>query len=111
MTQPELTPDEREELLRQWSTRVMAALDVRDLPLDIDTVLSLAGKAAGAVVRPAAPLTTFIAGYAAGIAAGSGSATPDAAVRASIERSFELCRTEVSNAEASGAEPHDTGAQ
>lgn len=110
MTQPDLTPDEREELLKQWSTRVMAELGVPDLPLDIDTVLSLAGKAAGAVVRPAAPLTTFIAGYAAGRAAGAGTATPHAAVKAAIEASFELCRAHVSTTAANTTAADSTAA-
>ena len=111
MTQPDLTPDEREELLRRWSTEVMAGLGVPDLPLDIDTVLSLAGKAAAAVVRPAAPLTTFVAGYAAGLAAGAGTASPQAAVDAAIESSFELCRQEAVRAAVGNAASIDTSAK
>nr|WP_237280269.1 DUF6457 domain-containing protein [Subtercola vilae] len=42
-----------------------------DLTQHIDAILALAGTAAHAVVRPAAPLTTFVAGYAAGLAAQS----------------------------------------
>ena len=51
--------------------------------------LSLAGVAAHSVVRPAAPLTTFIAGFAAGLASGSGQA-PDAA---SMQAAMDVARS------------------
>jgi hypothetical protein len=40
-------------------------------------------------VRPAAPLTTFVVGYAAGLAASAGM-EPDAAVREAIATAAEL---------------------
>lgn len=89
--------DDREkddETLREWCTKLVDALEVHDLDVDIKTVLGLAGRAAHTVLRPAAPLTTFVAGYAAGFAAGSGSALPDAAVTQAMDVAFQLCRDE-----------------
>ncbi|MBG6108092.1 DUF6457 domain-containing protein [Frigoribacterium sp. CG_9.8] len=56
-------------VLRQWSDRLTAALGIEGVPVDIEAVLALAGTAAHAVMRPAAPLTTYLVGYAAGVAA------------------------------------------
>ena len=71
--QPELEP---------WVSELLEAFEIPDAPIDIDAVLSLAGVAAHQIVRPAAPLTTYIAGFAAGLAAGSGQAPEAEAVRA-----------------------------
>ncbi|WP_430647309.1 DUF6457 domain-containing protein [Agromyces sp. GXS1127] len=59
-------------VLADWADRVREELDIPDAPLDLDRVLGVAGVAAHAVVRPAAPVTTYLAGYAAGLAAASG---------------------------------------
>jgi uncharacterized protein DUF6457 len=42
-------------------------------------VLAVAGVAAHAVMRPAAPITTYLAGYAAGVAAAGGADAASAA--------------------------------
>jgi len=73
--------DDNDELLEQWARRLIAGLEAEGfgtggLAPDIGAVLGLAGRAAHAVVRPAAPLTTFLVGYAAGLAAARGE--PDA---------------------------------
>jgi hypothetical protein len=57
--------------LDAWWETLAAALGLEEVPADRDAILGLAGDAAHAVVRPAAPLTTFLAGYAAGLAGGS----------------------------------------
>lgn len=57
--------------LDTWWATLSAALGLDGVPADRDAILALAGDAAHAVVRPAAPLTTFLAGYAAGVAGGS----------------------------------------
>ncbi|GAA4045156.1 hypothetical protein GCM10023063_35020 [Arthrobacter methylotrophus] len=62
----------------------MQAFQLEDVEIDINEILSLAGVAAHSVVRPAAPLTTFIAGFAAGRAAGSGQATETASMDAAL---------------------------
>ena len=55
--------------LTQWSNRLSAALGIEGAEVDIAAVLALAGTAAHAIMRPAAPLTTYLVGYAAGVAA------------------------------------------
>ncbi|WP_031273339.1 DUF6457 domain-containing protein, partial [Curtobacterium sp. B8] len=51
-------------------------------PVDISTVLDLARDAAHGVARPAAPLTTFLVGYAAGLRGGSAEDLADATATA-----------------------------
>jgi hypothetical protein len=71
--------------LDAWVARLLEGFEIPDAPVDRDAVLGLAGVVAHGIVRPAAPLTTYIAGYAAGLAAGSGMATPEQCV-ASADR-------------------------
>lgn len=63
--------DEVEGILDAWADEVRAALGI-DAEVDIKAVLGLAGVAAHAVVRPAAPLTTYLVGFAAGRAEARG---------------------------------------
>ena len=56
--------------LSTWSERLCDALGL-DLEVEIDPILDLARDAAHGVERPAAPLTTFLVGYAAGVRGGS----------------------------------------
>ena len=65
--------------LDEWVQELQGALDV-DAPLDVKAVLDLARDAAHTVERPAAPVTTFLAGYAAGLRGGSAEAI-EAALR------------------------------
>lgn len=74
--------DDVDAVLDAWWTTLTRALGLEDVPVDRDAILGLAGEAAHGVVRPAAPITTFLAGYAAGLAGGSA-----ADVAAAIERS------------------------
>ncbi|HKU30279.1 MULTISPECIES: DUF6457 domain-containing protein [Arthrobacter] len=74
----------QEETLEEWCRSLLQAFELENVELDINEILSLAGVAAHSVVRPAAPLTTFIAGLAAGLAAGSGQATQTASVDAAL---------------------------
>ncbi|MBC7517383.1 MAG: hypothetical protein H7248_00610 [Microbacteriaceae bacterium] len=62
------SPADKVAVLADWSARLSAELGL-DISVDIDAILSLAGVAAHTVIRPAAPLTTFLVGYAAGRAA------------------------------------------
>jgi hypothetical protein len=58
--------------LDAWAARLVRALGLPDdFVVDIPVVLDLARDAAHGVARPAAPLTTFLVGYAAGLAGGS----------------------------------------
>jgi hypothetical protein len=54
--------------------------------VDVEQVLDLAADAAHAVQRPAAPVTTFVAGLAAGRAGGSA-----AAIREALDAAMALC--------------------
>ncbi|BDZ55158.1 DUF6457 domain-containing protein [Agromyces marinus] len=86
--------DEQEtrRAVEEWARRLGDELGVADAPLDIDAVLGVAGVAAHAVVRPAAPVTTWLAGYAAGLAAAGGTA-PEAAAADALDRARRLARS------------------
>jgi Domain of unknown function (DUF6457) len=56
--------------LPEWSNKLSGALGL-DIDVDINTVLELARDAAHQVERPAAPVTTFLVGYAAALRGGS----------------------------------------
>lgn len=73
-----------DDVLKEWTAAVKADLGI-DLEVDRALLLALAGDAAHGVARPAAPLTTFLVGYAAGRAGGG----PDA-VAAAARRAGEL---------------------
>jgi hypothetical protein len=72
--------------LNDWVATMAAELGLDDLDVEVQQVLDLAGDGAHAVTRLAAPLTTFIAGYAAGRAGG----TADD-VREAIDAARALC--------------------
>lgn len=54
--------------LTEWAARVGPALGLGEAVSAemVDRLLSLAGRSAHAVMRPAAPITTFLAGLALG---------------------------------------------
>ncbi|MGI8578621.1 MAG: DUF6457 domain-containing protein [Nocardioidaceae bacterium] len=56
--------------LTTWAEQLSDALGL-DLELDVGPVLDLARDAAHQIERPAAPLTTFLVGYAAALRGGS----------------------------------------
>ena len=74
-----------DDLLARWATDLSAELDIEQT-LDVEAVLKLAADAAHGIVRPAAPLTTFLVGLAIGQAEGDPAriaeilATVDAAI-------------------------------
>lgn len=72
--------------LDDWIVTIATELDVDPALIGIDEVLDLASVAAHNVVRPAAPLTTFVAGLAAGR---SGASADD--VRAAIALATRVC--------------------
>ncbi|MEV0253248.1 NTP transferase domain-containing protein [Streptomyces sp. NPDC050732] len=69
---------EHGNVLDEWISAVKDELGI-DLDVDTGALLDLARDAAHGVARPAAPLTTFLVGYAAAQAAARASATGDAA--------------------------------
>lgn len=95
--------ENRDELLEQWTQTLLEAFEIGDLDVDIHSVLNVAGVAAHSVVRPAAPLTTFIAGLAAGLAAGSGQASEAAAMKAALGLAKQLAAAQAPVADVAGA--------
>ena len=82
-------------VLDQWTQRLAQALQILDLDVDQELLLDLARKSAGSVIHAAAPVTTFLVGYAAGLAAGNGSAgskqASSAAISQAADVAFRLC--------------------
>lgn len=58
-----------ESMLETWAEGLAADLGI-DRVLDVEAILDLAADAAHGVVRPAAPLTTYLVGVAVGQAGG-----------------------------------------
>ncbi|MBD9701657.1 NTP transferase domain-containing protein [Streptomyces caniscabiei] len=73
---------EHGHVLDEWISAVKDELGI-DLDVDITELLDLARDAAHSVARPAAPLTTFLIGYAAAKAGGGPEAVTEAARKAS----------------------------
>ncbi|CAD6007945.1 DUF6457 domain-containing protein [Agreia sp. COWG] len=95
MSDDEKQGEERSEhdvTLAEWSEALANELGLAGLDVDVDAILSLAGTAAHAVVRPAAPLTTFLVGYAAGRAAALGETTAAAATERASNAAAALAR-------------------
>jgi hypothetical protein len=66
----------------EWIRQLCDALDVPIEDVDTNAVLDLARDAAHNVDRPAAPVTTYIVGYAAGHRGGGATAVADVTQRA-----------------------------
>ncbi|WP_420034490.1 NTP transferase domain-containing protein [Streptomyces sp. cg28] len=94
---------EHGHVLDEW---ISAAKDELGIDLDVDTgvLLDLARDAAHGVARPAAPLTTFLVGYAAGRAGGGPEAVAAAAAKAAA-----LANRWAEEAAAADAESGDAG--
>lgn len=93
-------------VLDQWITAVKTELGI-DLPVDVKALLDLARDAAHGVDRPAAPLTTFLVGYAAARAEAAG-ADPARAVADASRKAAALALRWAAEAEATGATPADS---
>ena len=72
---------EHDHVLDEWISAVKDELGI-DLDVDTTALLDLARDAAHGVARPAAPLTTFLVGYAAGRTDGTPEAVAEAARKA-----------------------------
>lgn len=68
-------------MLDEWISAVKDELGI-DLDVDTGVLLDLARDAAHGVARPAAPLTTFLVGYAAAQAGGGPEAVAEASRKA-----------------------------
>lgn len=82
----------QDQILEEWSRSLLAAFELEGVQVDVNAVLSLAGVAAHSIVRPAAPLTTFIAGYVAGKAAGANESAGPEAMAEAMELARKLAR-------------------
>jgi hypothetical protein len=69
-------------LLDEWTEALARELGV-EVAVNISTLLEVARDAAHNVLRPAAPITTFLVGYAAAQRGGSETAIADAGAAAS----------------------------
>ena len=78
-----------DDLIGPWAVELCRELGVDPDVLDVDGILGLAGRAAHAVVRPAAPVTTFIAGLVVGQAGRDAPLDPEQA-RLAFARVQEL---------------------
>ncbi len=67
--------------LHDWIDELCDVLDI-DAEVDEGVVLDLARDAAHAVERPAAPITTYLLGYAAALAGGNPEKVEELAARA-----------------------------
>jgi hypothetical protein len=87
--------DDEAQVLDQWTHRLAQALQILDLQVDQEMLLDLARKSSESVIHAAAPVTTFLVGYAAGLEAGTGSAGSKMASTASVAKAadvaFQLC--------------------
>lgn len=86
--------ENQDEVLQAWTRKLLEAFEIGDIDVDVHAVLNVAGVAAHSIVRPAAPLTTFIAGLAAGIAAGSGQAPEAVTMKAALGMAKKLAAAE-----------------
>lgn len=87
--------DDEARILAHWSQRLAEALQILDVEVDQELLLDLARKSAGSVIHAAAPVTTFMVGYAAGRESAAGSAGSGTASAAAIsnaaQAAFQLC--------------------
>ncbi|MEU3772976.1 NTP transferase domain-containing protein [Streptomyces sp. NPDC032472] len=97
---------EHGNVLDQWITAVRSELGI-DVDVDVKTLLDVARDAAHGVARPAAPLTTFLVGYAAARAEAAG-ADPATAVAEASRKAADLALRWAAEAE-DGAEGSASG--
>ena len=81
-----------EEILKQWTRRLSQALQIVDLEVDNDLMLTVADEAAHAVNPMAAPVTTFMVGYAAGLAAANSAMTSGVAITRAVDVVIAVCQ-------------------
>ncbi|SEN77781.1 MULTISPECIES: DUF6457 domain-containing protein [Cryobacterium] len=81
-----------DQILRQWTRRLSQALQILDLEVDNNLVLNVADEAAHAVSPMAAPITTFVVGYAAGFAAAQLALASQTAIVRAADVVIAVCR-------------------
>ncbi|MBG0853839.1 nucleotidyltransferase family protein [Streptomyces spinoverrucosus] len=88
-------------VLDEWISAVKDELGI-DLDVDTGVLLDLARDAAHGVARPAAPLTTFLVGYAAALAGGGPEAVAEASRKATA-LALRWAEEDAADADAAGA--------
>ncbi|MCB2412116.1 DUF6457 domain-containing protein [Demequina sp. TTPB684] len=73
----------KQDQLETWVTALSQELDIDVTGLDTQALLDVARDAAHSVMRPAAPLATFLVGYAAGVAGTGLAGVEEASAKAS----------------------------
>jgi hypothetical protein len=82
----------QDETLEEWCRALLQAFELENVEVDVNEVLAVAGVAAHSIIRPAAPLTTFIAGFAAGMASGTGQADDARSMQAALGLARSLAK-------------------
>lgn len=82
--------DNEAQVLDQWSHRLAQALQILDLKVDHELLLDLARKSSDNVIHAAAPITTFLVGYAAAMDAGTGGAGNREAASAAVAKAAKV---------------------
>ena len=82
--------DDEAQVLDQWTQHLAQALQILDLQVDQELLLDLARKSADNVIHAAAPVTTFLVGYAAALDAGTGSAGSREAASAAVAKAARV---------------------
>ncbi|MHC6593186.1 DUF6457 domain-containing protein [Arthrobacter sp. C152] len=82
--------DDEAQVLDQWSSRLAQALQIPDLDVDHELLLDLARKSSDNVIHAAAPITTFLVGYAAALEAGTGSPGDREAAAAAVAQAARV---------------------
>ncbi|MBG6213806.1 MAG: DUF6457 domain-containing protein [Cryobacterium sp.] len=95
--------DVDEEILKQWTRRLSQALQILDLEVDNHLMLNVADEAARAISPMAAPITTFVVGYAAGLAAANSATASHAAIARAADVVIAVCQ------QPAGENPNETG--
>lgn len=92
----------QDETLEEWCRALLQAFELENVEVDVNEVLAVAGVAAHSIVRPAAPLTTFIAGFAAGMATGTGQADDARSMQAALGLARAVAKDYAADSSADG---------
>jgi len=83
-----------ERELGQWSRSLAEALQILDLEVEDQAILTLAEKASGAVGPSAGTISAFLVGFAAGQGATNGKTSVEASVNSAIGVTERLLENE-----------------
>lgn len=81
---------EEDSDLREWSSRVIQALQILDLDVDHEKIVEVAERSARSVGPHAGEISAFIVGYAAGLVSTHGRKTSQEAAAAAADKVLQL---------------------